>query len=138
MCNRFLFSVILGSSGFLCFAQQRKEAIQNYLPTENLEVRKDSNKRKNEPKRKSYAFIYVPNADKILYGNSCMLGETRKMGFEYIVEPRNIVGSKRWSGKFLNNLQVKIKLVIIRSPFWKLILKKKIKKCRRMSGDLVG
>ena len=38
------------------------------------------------PKRKRYSVIYVPNADKIMYGNLCVLEETRKMGFEYLVE----------------------------------------------------
>ena len=60
------------------------------------------------------------------------------MGFEYLVEPARLPGSKTWKGKFLNNLWVKTKLVVTRSPFWKLILNNRIKKCRKMSGDLVG
>ncbi|WP_370089338.1 hypothetical protein [Ekhidna sp.] len=123
--------------GQFCFAQKEKP-MQDHLPTENLEMRKDSNKKVNEPKRKNIALIYVPDANKIAYGNRCVTEETHKMGFEYIVEPTNIAGSKTWKGKFLNNLWVKTKLVVTRSPFWKLILNKKIKECRKMSGDLVG
>ena len=132
-----LFLAVLIFCSLNCFGQKEK-AVEEELPTENLEMRKDSNKRANKPKRKKYGRIYVPNADKILYGNPCVLEETHKMGFEYLVEPRNISGSKNWKGKFLNNLWVKSKLVVTRSPFWKMILKKKIKKCRVMSGDLVG
>lgn len=120
-----------------CYSQKQK-TVEQELPTENLDMRKDSNKRVNKPKRKNYSHIYVPNANKILYGNQCVLEETHKMGFEYLVEPRNISGSKNWKGKFVNNLWVKTKLVVTRSPFWKLILNKKIKKCRKLSGDLVG
>ena len=120
-----------------CLAQKEK-SVEEELPSENLEMRKDSNKRSNRPKRKKIDLIYVPNADNILYGNPCVLEETHKMGFEYIVEPTTLPGSKTWTGKFLNNLWVKTKLVVTRSPFWKLILNNKIKKCRKMSGDLVG
>ena len=123
--------------GLACLAQKEK-SVREELPTGNLEIRKNANKRINKPKRKSYLVIYAPNGDKILYGNQCVLEQTHKMGFEYMVEPRNIAGSKSWKGKFLNNLWAKTKLVATRSPFWKLILKKKIRECREISGDLVG
>lgn len=135
--RRILLSSLLAALTLCCLAQKQKP-VEQELPTENLEMRKDSNKRVNRPKRKNYPVIYVPNGDKILYGNLCALEETRKMGFEYLVEPPNISGSKNWKGKFLNNLWVKSKLVVTRSPFWKIILNKKIKKCRALSGDLVG
>ncbi|MEQ8627300.1 MULTISPECIES: hypothetical protein [unclassified Ekhidna] len=130
----FIITLLLSLS---CLAQKVKP-VEEELPSENLEMRKDSNKRSNRPKRKNLSLIYVPNADNILYGNPCVTEATHKMGFEYIVEPTNLPGSKTWKGKFLNNLWVKTKLVVTRSPFWKLILNKKIKNCRKMSGDLVG
>ena len=130
----FIITLLLSLS---CLAQKVKP-VEEELPSENLEMRKDSNKRSNRPKRKNLSLIYVPNADNILYGNPCVTEATHKMGFEYIVESTNLPGSKTWKGKFLNNLWVKTKLVVTRSPFWKLILNKKIKNCRKMSGDLVG
>ena len=130
----FILTLLLSLS---CLSQKVKP-VDEELPSENLEMRKDSNKRSNRPKRKNLSLIYVPNADNILYGNPCVTEATHKMGFEYIVEPTNLPGSKTWKGKFLNNLWVKTKLVVTRSPFWKLILNKKIKNCRKMSGDLVG
>ncbi|WP_425390490.1 hypothetical protein [Ekhidna sp.] len=136
MHRTIFFLASMGVSIF-CFSQKEK-AVKEYLPTENLEMRKDANKSSNRPKRKNYSFIYVPDANKILYGNPCVLEATHKMGFEYMVEPSNMNSSKTWKGKFLNNLWVKTKLVVTRSPFWKLILNRKIKKCRKMSGDLVG
>ncbi|MEQ9467637.1 MAG: hypothetical protein RLN88_09505 [Ekhidna sp.] len=134
---RVLFPIIFISISWASFGQKEKP-VQDYLPTENLEMRKDANKAANKPKRKHIGLIYVPDGNKIAYGNRCVTEETHKMGFEYIVEPVNVAGSKTWTGKRLNNLWVKTKLVVTRSPFWKLILNKKIKKCREMSGDLVG
>lgn len=135
--RQIFLSIIFFSLAF-CVQAQKDRPVEQELPTENLDMRKDSNKRANKPKRKNYGVIYVPNANRILYGNRCVLEETRKMGFEYLVEPPNISGSKSRKGKFINNLWVKTKLVFTRSPFWKMILNKKIKKCRAMSGDLVG
>lgn len=125
--------------GFLSFSYaQQEKTVRDYLPTENLEMKKDANKPANRPKRKKYSLIYVGTGDKIMYGNNCVIEATQSMGFQYIVEPTNLPGSKSWTGKRLNNLWVKTKLVVTRSPFWKLILNKRIKKCREMSGDLVG
>lgn len=134
---RQIFIVGLLLCGFWGFAQDRED-FRERLPTENLEVRKDANKKSNTPKRKKIALIYVPNANKIMYGNACATQETHRMGFEYIVEPKNISGSKTKMGKRLNNLWVKSKLVVTRTPFWKVILNGKIKKCRKMSADIVG
>lgn len=119
-------------------SSQRNESFQDSLPTENLDMGKDANKNANRTKRKPYNVIYRPNAKKILYGNPCAVEATRKWGFEYMVEPRNGPRSKTQKGKFLNNIRVKLGLTLKRSPFWKMILKKKFKKCRPKSGDIVG
>ncbi|MEM6830404.1 MAG: hypothetical protein AAF551_07790 [Bacteroidota bacterium] len=130
-----LISLVFGS---FCFAQNKDEGIPDYIPTENLDKKKDANSASLRSKKKRYDVIYRPSAKNILYGNPCAVEATHKMGFEYLVEPRGISGSKSQKGKFVNNLWVKTKLVLRRSPFWKLILKKRFKKCRRMSGDFVG
>ena len=120
------------------FSQKKEKPISDHFPTGNLDITKDDNKPANRPDRKNIRLLYVPNADKILYGNPCATEATHGMGFEYIVEPRNGLESKKSLGKFLNNLWIKTKLVATRSPFWKMILNNKIKKCRRQSGDFVG
>ncbi|MEQ9403142.1 MAG: hypothetical protein RIM99_06135 [Cyclobacteriaceae bacterium] len=121
-----------------CSVAQKQDDIRDHIPTENLDAKKNSNKRAYRSKKRRYDVIYRPHAKKILYGNPCAVEATRKMGFEYMVESRNAVRSATQKGKFLNNLKVKTKLVLTRSPFWKLILKKKFKKCRQKSGDIVG
>lgn len=117
---------------------QKKETFQDYLPTENLEMGKDANKRANRTKKKPYNVIYRTNGKKILYGNPCAVEATRKWGFEYVVESKRAPTSKTAKGKFLNNLRVKTGLVFKRSPFWKLILKERFSKCRPKTGDIVG
>ena len=135
---RICFFLLVIVAGHLSYAQGKDKSVASQLPTENLAFRKDANKAANRPKRKKISLLYVSDADKILYGNPCATEETHKMGFEYIVEPKNGFESKTRKGKFLNNLWVKTKLVVTRSPFWKLILNKRIKECRRQSGDFVG
>lgn len=120
------------------YSQKTEKGIQDYIPTENLDKKKDANSPALRSKKRKFDVIYRPHNKKILYGNPCAVEATHKMGFEYLVEPRGIQGSKSQKGKFLNNLWVKTKLVVTRSPFWKVILNKRFKKCRRMSGDFVG
>ncbi|MEM6644136.1 MAG: hypothetical protein AAF616_14240 [Bacteroidota bacterium] len=120
------------------WGQKKPKPIVDYLPTENLEGKKDANKATNRPDRKRISLLYVGSADRILYGNACATAETHRMGFEYIVEPQNGRESKSAVGKFLNNLWVKTKLTFRRSPFWKVSLNNRIKKCRRQTGDFVG
>ena len=135
---KYLMIFILVILGGVLYAQNREKPVSDYLPTENLESRKDANKASNRPDRKRISLIYVETANGILYGNACATSETHRMGFEYIVEPSNGLESRSKTGKFLNNLWVKSKLVLRRSPFWKLTLNNRIRKCRRQTGDFVG
>ena len=132
-----LFTVLICCAVCLC-AQKKEKTVREYMPTDNLEAKKDANRASNAPERKRIALLYVGDANKILYGNPCATKETHRMGFEYIVEPKNGRESKTRKGKFLNNLWVKTKLVVTRSPFWKLILNKRLDACRRQTGDFVG
>ncbi len=123
---------------FISLAQKGDKTVREYLPTENLSIKKNANKPANRPDKKNIALIYTKDANKILYGNPCAMAETHRMGFEYILEPKNGMGSKTQKGKFFNNLLVKIKLLVTRSPFWKVILNKRIENCRQQTGDFVG
>ncbi|MEP1093611.1 MAG: hypothetical protein ABJG78_00800 [Cyclobacteriaceae bacterium] len=130
----YLTCIILAIGAF----GQKSDSILDYIPTENLDMKKDANSKANRTKKKRYNVIYRPHAKNILYGNPCAVEATHKMGFEYMVESRNATRSASQLGKFWNNLRVKSKLVVTRTPFWKMILKKKFKKCRPKSGDIVG
>ncbi|MEQ8238423.1 MAG: hypothetical protein RIA69_04380 [Cyclobacteriaceae bacterium] len=129
----FLFFTCLAVS-----AQKKKEDdLTSYFPTRGISFQ-NSAMPANAPVRKDYSVIYKPDAFGILYGNPCAVEATMKMGFIYTVNVDGIPGSVTGFKKFLNNAGVNLKLIFTRSPFWKLILNQKIKKCRQLSGDFVG
>lgn len=127
---------ILATGGI--HAQSTGEDIRGYIPTENLDRKKEANRQKNKPKKKNYSYIYKARTEGILYGNPCALEETRKMGFEYVVQKPTLPGGMEQEDVRWHNFWVKVKLVFTRSPFWKLILNKKLEQCRQKTGDIVG
>lgn len=131
----FLFFVIIFTA---TFGQKNEKSVGDYLPTDNLDAKNDANKLSNRPKRKNISLIYISTPRGILYGNPCATDATHRMGFEYIIESRYGPESKTGMGKFFNNFWVKSKLVVTRSPFWKLILNSRIRKCSDQTGDFVG
>lgn len=124
--------------GFCAIGQAKTEDIRSKFPTENVTFGKQANKRSNQPKRKNISFIYKDSSEDILYGNPCAVEATRKMGFEYVLQPPGLPGSASRKETELNNFLVNLKLIFTRSPFWKLILNKRIKECRLKTGDIVG
>ena len=129
---------ILMAISFSANSQEKPDNLKKYLPTDNIDVRSEDNRRANEPKRKRYRQIIVNSTKNILYGNPCALEATHKMGFEYVVQSQGAPGSITGWRLFWNNFKVKARLFVLRSPFWKPILKSKFKKCRIKSGDKVG
>ena len=130
MFKRAVVFLFVLSAAWLASAQ-----IVDELPT-NTTVRKKVNKKKTGPDRKTYSRLYKNSTKGTLYGNPCALEVTHKMGFEYV--PLSQGHGKTKVGFILNNVYVSSKLVVTRSPFWKLILKKRLKDCRAKSGDGVG
>lgn len=134
--DRLVFWICCLLISMATLAQKGKE-LNELMPTGNLDEKERTNRSSNEPDRKNYMLFYKTSAKNTLYGNPCATAATHKMGFEYIVEPKG-AGSKTSLGKFLNNLGVKSKLFVTRSPFWKIILNSRMKKCRAKSGDIIG
>jgi hypothetical protein len=118
-----------------CVCWLAEAQIADELPT-NTTSNKRVNHRKYEPKRKTYSRLYKSSTKGTLYGNPCALEITRKMGFEYV--PLSQGHGKSAVGLILNNVYVNGKLVVTRSPFWKVILNKRFKECRAKSGDGIG
>lgn len=106
--------------------------------TQNTRIASSNSGRKEVVKRKKIAHIYKNGTENILYGNPCATEATRKMGFVYVLQVKGIPGSIDEKQMFYNNLWVNIKLIITRSPFWRIVLKRKLKACRQKSGDIVG
>jgi hypothetical protein len=107
-------------------------------PTENIKSKQDDNKRKNEPRRKKISVIIKNDPKGLLYGNPCMEDETLRMGFKYSVQNPGLPGTLKPVTLFLQNLKVYTKLTLTRSPFWKVILNRRVKDCRERSGDWRG
>lgn len=119
--------------------EHEKTGIEKYLPTENTSF--TSRDMPNDlPEKEDYKLIYKSDPAGTLYGNPCAYQATHDFGFEYIIEPDWGGGptSKSRMGKSLNNFWVKTKLVFTKGPFWKSTLNKKLRECRRVSGDIVG
>lgn len=131
MFRRALFFVIL--IGVFC--RPMAQDLSEEIPTNNT-VRKKFDHRKNDPKIKRYDRLYSKNTKGTMYGNPCAIDVTHKMGFEYV--PLVQGHGKSPMGYFLNNLLVKSKLVLTRTPFWKMILNKRLDDCRLRSGDGIG
>ena len=123
--------VVFFLSAFVGFGQIEPDE----MPT-NKTAHKKMNHRKYEPKRKEYDKLYKKSTKGTLYGNPCAIDITHKMGFEYV--PLAQGRGKTKMGVFVNNLFVNTKLIFTRTPFWKMILNKRFKDCRRKSGDGVG
>lgn len=87
---------------------------------------------------KNYKVIYKWNMKGLMSGNRCVEETTRKMGFIYEVVPKEGPGSKTQEGVFFHNLGVKTLLFFRNGPFWTTRLKKRIKECRKRTGDYMG
>ena len=141
--NRYpVFILVLGVlmlNSVDAWAQRNKEeSIHDYLPSENVDPKKKFKKKSNAPDRKEYSLIVKNKAKGLLYGNACMTENTQRMGFEYSIQVKGLPGSLYpWERRWKNAL-VHTKLIFTKGPWWKLVLKKRVKNCRQKSGDFVG
>ena len=131
----FLIPIFIFCFGLSSYAQ---DDIEKEFPTQKIRRKAKDNRSKNQPKVKSIAYIYKKDTKKILYGNPCALDVTRKWGFEYAVEHREKVSLKRAFFRSYNNSKIKLRLFLTKGPWWKLVIKKRFKKCSRITGDTTG
>ena len=132
----FVFVMLVGLSAYS--QKAKNEELSSQFPTENTRFGEEANKAKNRPDRKKISYLYVESSKNILYGNPCATEATRKMGFEYVVQPLGIPGSPEADELEKHNFLVKLKLFFTRGPFWKMVINKRIKECAQKSGDIVG
>jgi hypothetical protein len=107
-------------------------------PTENIRMKQDDNNKKNKPKRKRIDVIIKNSPKDLLYGNPCVEEETRQMGFKYTVQNPGLPGTLKPVTLFIHNMKVYTRLTLTKSPFWKMVLNRRIRDCRERSGDWMG
>jgi hypothetical protein len=134
---KYAFLMIFVSIAFAGLAQEKEEEVSNYIPTDNISKQK-AKKKKHAPDRRSISIIIKNKPKKILYGNPCMVEETHRMGFEYALQTPGLPGSLDGFKLLWHNYKVYGKLIVTRSPFWKMILNGRVKDCRERTGDFVG
>ena len=136
---KILFASIVIGITIIAFpiTASAQESIQEEIPTENIDRKKDSNKRKNRSKV-GIREIYKKSSWKTGYGNPCIEEATQKMGFIYAPVVKGQPGYRWEGGRLWHNLWVKLGLIVRRGPWWKIRINKQIKDCRRKSGDIVG
>lgn len=120
-------------------AQNRERTLQEDMPTWVVKKKKMRNAaQKDKPRELPVRYIIIKETRGVLYGNPCAVQETQKMGFQYILLKKGQPGYENMWEKVDNNFNVKLGLIFRKSPFWKAILKKRIERCRRDTGDFVG
>jgi hypothetical protein len=133
----FARGVMLISFLSLAWIASAQQTPPDFVPTNTVNQKKIKPK-EVVPKEKHYAKLYVKKPKGTLYGNPCAIDMTHRMGFEYVVQSKGMMQSKTKVGTILNNTGVKTKLVLTRTPFWKMILNKKLQDCRRDTRDGIG
>jgi len=114
-----------------------QDSVEDQLPTEKIDRRKDSNKPSNRSNNRIRE-IYKKSTWKIGYGNACIEEATQRMRFVYVPVVKSQPSYRSEFKRNWHNWWVKSGLLIRRGPWWKLVITKRIKDCRRKSGDMVG
>lgn len=87
---------------------------------------------------KNYLMILKRGSQGTLAGNKCVEDQTMKMGFRYMLVPKKGPGSRTGAGVLLHNAGTKFLLFFRNGPFWTVRLNKKVKECRKKTGDYMG
>lgn len=130
--------LLLGFFIALSVTSYAQEGVKKNFPTKKVNKKTREDKKKNRPKKKKIVYIIKKSTKNTLYGNPCAVEVTRKMGFEFAIEEKTEVTLKSFYGRLKNNFGSKMRLLVTRGPFWRLVANKRIKDCKKKSGDEVG
>ena len=112
--------------------------VDKEAPTHVLDKEARFRPNARRPKRKTIRYIVKKKTNGLLMGNKCATDVTHRMGFEYVVLAKGQPGYKNVFDRFWGNLGVKALLFFTRGPWWKLTVKKRIKRCKYQTGDYTG
>ncbi len=125
--------VVFGQDGLA--SELTKEKLDPFIPS--AKVAWVDEYKKVVPKEKKMRYLYVLRTKGTMYGDACAMKSTRDMGFEFAIFEMN--SPEVWERKYItfSNLKTKLHLLVTQGPFWKSKLKKKLKKCSGLGGDLL-
>lgn len=106
--------------------------------TSNTDFNKKGRSAQKKSNEKKIRYILKKDTQNTSYGNPCVVEITRSKGFEYMVTLRGQPGYETELQRGFHNFGVNVALLFRNGPFWKSGLRKKIKECRRKTGDYVG
>ncbi len=106
--------------------------------TSNTDFNKKGRSAHKKSSEKKIRYILKKDTQNTSYGNPCVVEITRSKGFEYLVTLRGQPGYESELQRGMHNFTVNVALLFRNGPFWKSGLRKKIKECRRKTGDYVG
>ena len=100
---------------------------------------KPTNLKKDKSHKRKKVSYWIKNDSKgLLTGNPCMEKVLDELGVQYLVQIKDQAGYKKAIGRWRHNTVFKYKLFFTKGPFWKLKLKKKRRRCRSLTRDMVG
>ncbi len=124
-------------SGFSAAGQTQERISATAKTSLSEEVLSRVEEVKSLKKQRSHQIV-TTNLRNIGYGNRCVTEATHKLGFTYVPMPINEVERRSAFYYFMHNQAARFKVTLKSGPFWQHKLKKRIKECRRTTGDFTG
>ncbi|MGB3619600.1 MAG: hypothetical protein WBA12_15885 [Catalinimonas sp.] len=118
-------------------AQSRRKRKQKHPNQTANTSRQSTEKMQNKAGKKKLLRIIKHDPGKVLHGNRCVSEYTQKMGFVYVIEPKEETNDADF-GKFFTNMGNRVVLTFRNGPFWSCRVRRRIKQCRIGSGDFTG
>ena len=141
MHSRFFLMLLLSSCFFFlsidCWGQKERK-LEDEFPTKKIDPRSGLTYKVQFYEGKDIDLMIKNKPKGTLYGNPCAIEATRSMGFQYAVQNSNMPGAMTEWERNWNNFKIKFRLFFTHSPFWKMVLKKRLRECGIKTGDRVG
>lgn len=90
------------------------------------------------PRERTIWILYSTDTEKVMAGNVCFEEATEKMGFQYVLMPKEGAVSLSGYERFKNNFWVSVGMCFRRGPWWPLVVNHRRKRCRILMGDFPG
>lgn len=138
MYKKAVYTIFFVFTLFTIYAGESFAQVDGGFTTDKTSKDPTEHRHDRDFKRKKLLAWIKNDTQGTLTGNRCFEEVTKKMGFEYVVQPRGNPLNKSDFSRFANNFGVKMGIFFRNGPFWKFKLKKERKRCRKQMGDFTG